>query len=740
MCLHNCNPTEECFILWDTWSKKSDSYDCRDTNAYKWNSFRFGYQSIGTLKWIAKKDDPANYSKIEYATEVPLFDSIKFNSPYLLNNETENIKDNKSFISQHIIDWVTNSIKTMVVESTYDTGKTKLILKILKEFGFKRVLFISYRQTLTNELYGNFSEQGVESYLNKIFNADKLICQIESLQKIYVKCLFVGEEKHVIPGQEVPDDYMFVDDFDEVPSYDLVILDEVESILNHFRSSTIIDKEGTFELMRSIIYNSKKVLALDGDFHNRSFCYLKSFGEITVLENQVKKNKRHFIFTNNRNDFDIQIDNDLQSKKNVVIVSMSSKIATHFADKYKSKYKTVLHCAKSDDADKERLKKVNEFWIEYQVVIYSPSVESGCNFDKEHFDKIYVVLSSKSTSPRGLMQMCSRVRKIKDTNIVVYLNNLPFKEKVNLYTYDEIKEYICDVYRDYFKRMPVLDPVANKMVFKYHFDLYADILVHNEVENSNKSTNLFVGNLIQRLTNKGHTYEYKEVKANVGNFKKDALLKNEILNAHDIEQVEFNKLLKKQLNNEATREDKILIERFMIKKDWKLNEVTDDFLKSFYGKNHVLHNLRFLLNKKVLDPYTLTWQNNYDVDFDKANKLDQIKMIREVINILGFDSPGDGTEVDKTTFQANIAKVKTDSELFVNVNKSQPLFQFGKVKISEVDTDKKFVGFINSLFSEWGIVVRSRRTSSSKKIDEKKITVHVSFYMLHYIGNIDKYI
>src|SRR5579885_3407597 len=42
MALHNCNPTEKCFKLWDTWSKQSPEYESRDFNAYKWNSFKFG--------------------------------------------------------------------------------------------------------------------------------------------------------------------------------------------------------------------------------------------------------------------------------------------------------------------------------------------------------------------------------------------------------------------------------------------------------------------------------------------------------------------------------------------------------------------------------------------------------------------------------------------------------------------------------------------------------------------------
>jgi hypothetical protein len=38
---------------------------------------------------------------------------------------------------------------------------------------------------------------------------------------------------------------------------------------------------------------------------------------------------------------------------------------------------------------------------------------------------MFCVLSDRSTSQRGFLQMCARIRKLKDTNINVYLNELP---------------------------------------------------------------------------------------------------------------------------------------------------------------------------------------------------------------------------------------------------------------------------------------------------------------------------
>ena len=129
-------------------------------------------------------------------------------------------------------------------------------------------------------------------------------------------------------------------------------------------------------------------------------------------------------------------------------------------------------------------------------------------------------------------------------------------------------------------------------------------------------------------------------------------------------------------------------------------------------------------------------------DFDGANKLEQIKMIEDVIKKLGFDKIGDGKNVDRETFGKNIETVKSECQLFVNVNKSQPMFGYDKAKINKIlnskakNKIKQFMVFINSLLSEWFVAVEIIR--KSKKINDKVVTV-IS-YCINYIDNIQEYI
>lgn len=720
MILHNCNPTEECFNLWDNWSNQStDNYSSRDENAYKWNSFILGHYSIASLKYYAKIDNPDLYPSVGFTLGTPIFESNDFTSDYLLSDQNETIKENKSFVSQHIMNWMeSNEYKSLAIKSCYNSGKTDIIKKIITEFEPKKILYISYRQTLTYELLGNFKGLGVKSYLNGDFHADRLICQIESLYKIITEGF---------------------DGYTEIPSYDLVIIDEIESILNHFMSSTIENKTQTFDFMHNVLYNSNKILALDGDFNNRSYEFLAKFGKCNVLNNLVKKDKRHYIFTNYRMGFENDIAIQLVNGKNIIIVSMSSKLAMYFYNKYNKKYKTILHCAKSGDEEKLKLQEITEYWQTAQLLIYSPSVESGCNFNISHFHKIYKILSSKSTSPRGLMQMGFRVRQVEDPNIMVYLNNIPYKEKANFYSYDEIKEYVSELYQKFYTYGTRLDTVTNKFVIEYSFDLYAKVLIHNEVEKANKSINLFVPYLIKLLTEKGHTFEHADTRPNKHAYKKDTLMKDEIFNADDCDENIYNTLFKKLCNNEATREDKVIVEKHKLKKDWKIDEVTDEFLSKFYGKTNVLYNLRFLLNNNLVKPFMLNENDKYSIVFDKAAKLEEVKMISEVILGLGFDIPITNKIIERETFLKNISAVIGTSQLFLNLNKSQPLFGFDKVKIGLVKNVKQFMGFMNVLLGDWGLRI-SCKQKNTRDIKNMKKIIKINYYSLSYIDNINIYI
>ena len=114
-------------------------------------------------------------------------------------------------------------------------------------------------------------------------------------------------------------------------------------------------------------------------------------------------------------------------------------------------------------------------------------------------------------------------------------------------------------------------------------------------------------------------------------------------------------------------------------------------------------------------------------------------MIKEVFKELTFEI-GKDIVLNKDDFEKNIKTVVSKAQLFININKSQPLFNYDKLKIQKLTSIKRFMGFMNALLKDWGIIISNNRKSSSKIIDGEKTTININSYKLKYIDEIDKYI
>ena len=390
---------------------------------------------------------------------------------------------------------------------------------------------------------------------------------------------------------------------------------------------------------------------------------------------------------------------------------MSSKEATYYYEKYKDKYACVLHCNNSNDNNKNELKNINEYWAKFRIVIYTPTVKSGVNCDIDHFDNIYVILSPKSTSQRGCLKMASRVRNIKNNNILVYLNNMPYNEHENFIKYELSKEYVKNICKSNNKW--IIDEETHKPVIINTFDendLCTKMLIHNENEKANKNVDIFVLYFIKMLTNKGHTHEYnsycntfinttkKEKNEHNKNAKimKNNIPINEVLEALDINKTQYDDYCVRVFNNEATKDEKIAISKYNFKQFWNIDVVTEELLNKFYGKDNMLTNLRYLLDDSLIKMYSVYG----NIIYDEKEKYEQVTMIKEIIKMMGFDLLNIGVKHDRDTFSEKMKVVMTESKFFVDEVKSQLLFGYNKYKIGKIESIKSFMGFIGTLLSD----------------------------------------
>ena len=207
--------------IWLQLCEKAKQTDL-DANINRWNTARKGGNTIKTLHYLAKLDDKDKYLEIcqrQYIDD--LFkddkdDMITIESRYLLD-QSKKLNDDTTLCDQIKRFYNDDNMKCLTLKSPMDTGKTVMMKSIIAKYNPKRILWVSYRKTLTYDIFSNFQQFNVKSYLDHNFTANRLIIQLESL-------LNLDEEFNICTEVE------------EVPKYDLVVLDEVESLLGQYAS------------------------------------------------------------------------------------------------------------------------------------------------------------------------------------------------------------------------------------------------------------------------------------------------------------------------------------------------------------------------------------------------------------------------------------------------------------------------------------------------------------------------
>ena len=111
--------------------------------------------------------------------------------------------------------------------------------------------------------------------------------------------------------------------------------------------------------------------------------------------------------------------------------------------------KILLIHKESDDSDKlEKLMKINETWITYDIVIYTPSVCMGVSFDvTNYFDKIYAYGCHQSLGSQEFAQMLHRVRNPINKQIILAIDKYKsFDKEEDYITYQDTENMLSNNY------------------------------------------------------------------------------------------------------------------------------------------------------------------------------------------------------------------------------------------------------------------------------------------------------
>jgi hypothetical protein len=699
---------------WISKSQSSPNYKVGEC-AYKWTTFKNKKYKLGTLHYIAKADNPEKYNNIVFLNNksnstdnfmnIQSYEQTKINTKYLLDDK-KGLSDNDNILTSLLDDFYNyDNYKSFNIKSAYGTGKTQLIKQIITKYEPKKILWITYRQTLTNNIFGEFSSFNFKSYMDGGYDSDRFICQTESLTHIRNN-----------------DDLFIDDDRCMIPTYDLVIIDEIEGILNHFSSDTFKGKgKDVFDYMSDIIRYSKKVITLDGDMSKRALEFIQPFGEMKIVNNEYNENPRTFSIINQQDMFNkeliLSLDEAIKLNRKIGICSMSKDKTSEYEklilDHNKDVRILVINSDTSDE-DKRMLKNIATEILKYDVFIYSPSVEAGVNIDvRDCFYKLFGIFSDRSTSPRAFCQMMARIRHLDDNNISI-LNTVfkLYKNSPIMWKFQEVEGALKQLKELHYNR--TVEIIDGQPAEQFLINSYDINYIHNKLEKLNKNKYYFLAVLQMYCKSKGIQFIMTNEKDSVNKIQKikpdTHFLNSKIINSNDIvfNSIQYDELYHKRKTNQATTTEKLQLKKADIKMLLGVSQLDDAILNKYKGNYDMTNSFINLLDEDNIRVHT---------DGKHIEKRERAKITLALIKDIGFDNIFDDKIIDVETFDKNIEHIIKTNPIYKSVKETQVLFNLAKIK-PNVSTKKAILGYLGSILNYSNLSI----CSSRKKVRGNQIT------------------
>ncbi|WIA30214.1 hypothetical protein OEZ86_000306 [Tetradesmus obliquus] len=162
---------------------------------------------------------------------------------------------------------------------------------------------------------------------------------------------------------------------------------------------------------------------MDAFFGAETRAFFKSLQlHARVVRNTWRPQPRTMVFTNDQQEWVEKLVQALAAGENVAMASMSSNMLHSLKQHLVTELallkedEVLLYDSAADDALKKRVQFVNSDWIIKRLVMWSPCIEAGVNFDQQHFHSLFLHLCN-STTPLGLMQMSGRIRQLENSTV-----------------------------------------------------------------------------------------------------------------------------------------------------------------------------------------------------------------------------------------------------------------------------------------------------------------------------------
>lgn len=389
---------------------------------------------------------------------------------------------------------------------------------------------------------------------------------------------------------------------DENKTYDVIIIDEIESVLESFMGDFMDNKNSILKKLCNLIRTAKKIIVLDAFITNKTIEFFRSIDkditidiltkDVVMTNNIYFKNVKNDEKGSKNNDDDdndykmnaiTEIITELKKDKKIFMFYPYKKDMAELAETIQvaSGKKCIYYNADRGDKIKQTLCNVNETWSEYDCVITNTCITCGVNFDLNGYDSCWLFLAG-FIKPRDAIQASARIRYLDSKNInVVFLG----KKLINPSVYiDDRTSINNEVYNTIYKNSLIEDKAPRRKAF--------ETFCHKSGYKMDKS---------KLLVNKELVKEVKEIF-------EDTNCRIDFMDIPNIDEDESERLKQTIMSHQASLFDKITLRKYYI-----MNKFNSSILEEEVG---------------------VLYENNQMVLFDKLNQyLNDVEEHRKFINI-----------------------------------------------------------------------------------------------------------
>jgi hypothetical protein len=394
------------------------------------------------------------------------------------------------------------TVPTLVVKAQMALGKTKamrgyLDLNYPSAPGALKppvIRMVTFRQTFSKsaqrEAFKDFDLYSDHAGDLDHVRFPRLIIQVESLYRLHL-----GEAPEPI---------------------DVLILDEVESILAQFNSGLHRRFNAAFAMFQWMLATARRVICMDANAGDRTLHVLQKMRAAHPVHFHWNQYQRAaelvYHFSADQAVWLDHLFERLRAGQRVVLPtnSLVEAEAIEAAIRHRFPEKAVrIYSSRTPPSEKERhFADVHTYWSDLDVLIYTPTVSAGVSYELAHFDVLFGHFTDMSCDVETCRQMLGRVRDLSTKEYFICLsgraNNLPA-------TVGDIRRLLFDKRTNLFRR---LDGDNAQLALQYEYGPDGTVRYHESpyfclwletMRVENLSKNSFVARFIDQVADTGAT-------------------------------------------------------------------------------------------------------------------------------------------------------------------------------------------------------------------------------------------